>query len=256
MSASLGICAGNCRLLPKLNKEVASLRSGMNLLGDINGLISSSCALARISHPNSASLAPLENAFNQAYSVNTVIDAGLMTTQCLSGAMFYETGDNGEFKCKLDSKGCLTKVRSSFLAILCRMTRLCSKYCKSAAFLGSEEMKVVSLGAHASKCGTAGAGLGAVSSALGAVQNVQEIASGLQANRQAAPESSGLGAILCRLRASIFSLLCNIIDMLADGFACICCLVPTFLGASAALVLGLLGFLSSACNFVQDASLI
>lgn len=236
--------------------------SNLCLSNDILGIVSSSASLAKLSlkshtgklHSN---LSALEHTCDFGMGVNGLLGSASLMTQMLTGAMFYETDEQGNFIIQTETveqsdgtfKVNIKRTPKSHLSICSKVSRLASKLLGNLTFLGSEPFHLPRLAKHARVLGGLGSGLSALSSAFGMVDDavgMAESAHSVTTTTEQAKEK------YATIRSKMLSFVCNFIDLVAECVGLIFSFLPSVLGPHALLIVGVLWLLSSAGNFIQD----
>lgn len=244
-------------LLGNQARKVSSgLHTHLSLTGDLIGVVqsSSTIALTALNSPSSAAaqrLMNLEAACCMASGVNNMIDTGALLSQLLSGALFYQTGDNGEFLWKIHPATMrLEKTRQSPFKVASKLTRLFSKMVGSFSFLAHPSLKLLRLGSHALTVGTGVASsLSALSSACGIADDVCYLSFALTRNPSSAEDKARVRQVI---RERVLSFVCNVINLSLEIVQFMFVFVPALLGAHALMILGIFLLLSSVFNLVLD----
>lgn len=256
--SSFGSFAKGCcnSFLPKVRKDATKMHQHLSTLSDINGVATSAIQLARMrqvqgSHADKA-LGNVENVLDVAGGVINIVDTGASTLQLVTGDTFYETGEDGTFVLQNSAKGgCNPAVLTprSPLSIMSSVTRLAAKYLSATGFLGRREVGVLDLGNHADSIGIASSSLGAASSALGAVDDILDMVEDVQETRN---NQSGFLNVLTRLRATLLSFFCNLLDLLSELGGLVSSVAPSVWGPITAAAFGVIGLFANVGNLVQD----
>ncbi|CAG9046197.1 hypothetical protein NVRI1_00543 [Chlamydia abortus] len=256
LSPTLTACCDQIRL------NAATFHNSVSLLGDIFGVLESSTIIAKASlHPGKQDtltrLTTLEHACGIASGINNCVDAVTLFSQLVTGAMFYEVDSKGSFKIAAKSirkpdgstEIVASRVLRSPLAIASKVTRLASKATGGVCFFS--ELQLASLGKHAKCLGGITTGLSAISSACGAADDIVSIVSTLRST-DFEPSAENLIQRRATLREKLFSLLCNLVDLVTEVLCLFARFAPAVLGPHAALIIGAFLLMSSILNLVQD----
>ncbi|WP_284442539.1 hypothetical protein [Chlamydia gallinacea] len=212
----------------------------------------SSIALASLSSSSSAlpTLRNIESACCMASGVNNLISTGALFSQLITGAILYES-EEGNFTVQLDPLTMtVRRVVRPPLVIISKLLRLFSKTLNSAHFLGHSDLKIIRLGAHAKIVGGIGTGLGALSSTCSLINDACCLAS-IHPDKYYHSQEDKI-KLRQVIRETIFSFICNLVDIATAGVSIVFSFAPVLLGTHALLILGIFSLLSSVLNLVQD----
>ena len=166
----------------------------------------------------------------------------------LTGGLFFETNPDGSFRVDPVSK---QRQLLSPLTALSKVTRLASKILSTARFMGSATLPVYQLGTHARGLGLSALAFGAVSSAFDVADNIQAIHHAVKADPSGDGKTPTFADRCKAARASMFALLCSVLDVVAQGFNFVVeAISSVFLGAHTAFIVGIFCFLSALGNII------
>ncbi|WP_201456485.1 hypothetical protein [Chlamydia sp. 17-3921] len=253
--------------LNHVRKVSVSTYKTLNLVGDCVDFTSSCSMLARSqiasyqatpTLDNSAAdlyqqrLENLESACSIASGVNNSLSCISLWTQLFSGSLVFETYDDGQFifTKKQDKEGNVSyskQVRSP-LSILSKICRLASKTVGINNFL--QETSVVSLGNHALSVGNkVSVGASMLASGFSLVENTKEVYSHTVGEKS---KEENVRSRFQGLRDAVLGLLCDCFDLVQAILGLIFECAPVLLGVHAVFILGIVGILGAAFNFVAD----
>ncbi|EPP34439.1 hypothetical protein CP10139811_0694 [Chlamydia ibidis] len=242
-------------------KRLDVIYSASNIFSDIRGIMGSTSSLVTstqsiLGHPSSYVAEKFSSALDSADSIGNLLEAGVLSAQFLSGSFFFETDGSGNFMTQLsrnETTGLLEshRVIRSPLAIASKMMRLSSKYLKATSFVGQLQGETAFLAQHANALGCTATVLDLSASTCSASQDIlslRETTLAIRASNSVEEQEDLRRAC----RESLFSLVCNIVDML---WIVVPSILALCLGVAMPFVIlssSLLGILSSVLNCYQD----